>query len=210
MPGTLVAKKLSLDLSKYPESMKGIIGNIADKDGQIHKCRNPSVKIHEIEVKGGDDKVSVYVREENLYLVAFKNANGTFCFKGDTGHAPAGATELNQSCSYTAADGIGIFRAPATENAERDGGAVISAVARVAAHSGKDLTSDEKVALGILVYAISEALRFKKVYQKFDAVCRQGKKFKFVEFKDLVTNWHNICGGEGQWLAKQSELSTKA
>jgi hypothetical protein len=203
---------LKINVDKYPESMKGLIGQITSinpVNGQ--RTRNTGANVlHDVILKGGANQITLIINEADLYIFGFRNANGTFRFADK---AILGSVPLPIGCSYTAATGLGVLRdrQAGVAIAPRSLASVNHAIQSLSLYNGGPVNAAD---LAAMCYFISEALRFKPIFQKMVRVVKQGSSFTFAEFADWVTNWANISGGApvlvppGYTAPQQVDLST--
>jgi hypothetical protein len=190
---------LMLNVEKYPEAMKGLIGQVTNVSPATGKRQRKasSTSTHDLIVRYQTNQITLRLQESDLYLVAFTNANRTYCFKD---HVVSGATPLPYGSSYTAKDGLAILAeetAPVA-TATRDLVSISEAIRDLAAYNGDRAHAHAlKPSLGAMAYLVSESMRFKNIYQWMCRVTREGQSFTFAQFADWVKNWSRICTSDG-------------
>lgn len=193
-----------VDLNKYPESMKGMIGHITSLVDGRRTVRHGSHAVHKVLVKCDDHKVTLVLQESDLYMLGFINSHGTFRFSDHPGGE--GSTLLPIGSSYTKPLCISILRGGDVQYRVLKRADIISAIITLSGYTaGTDVKELMKISLGIMAYMISEALRFKNMFQKMSFVLKSGGGFTFAEFAEYVKNWQSISNGQ---IGGQIALST--
>ena len=188
----------TLGLDSYLSDMKGIAPNICDNVNGVRKCRSGSDVVHTISLSNGiGHTITVYMGEAQFYIYGFSNASGVFRFKDKVIDTQAGAKNLGIGCAYVGTQSLGILNDGGQATSERSRESLVSAVKTLASHSGGD-AEPLKVPLALVVFLVSESLRFAKIIMRMHAVLTYGKTptFTFKEFADLVQNWAAISSGQ--------------
>lgn len=187
----------NLSLDRYPQDMRALAPLVTDpKPGGRRVQRVASTATVDVNVvASGNSSVTMIIQESGLYVKGFRNPFGSFYFNG----ANNGSSELKFGCSYVGSYSLGIFNDDLTEakksRAKKD---LVSAVATLAAFQGGTNANDLhlKIPLTLMVFAISEAVRFTIVYDRIVETCKgAGGTFSFFELKDYVQNWSDLSVG---------------
>lgn len=184
----------NLDLDRYAADMRALAAAVTDaKPGARRVQRTASTQIVDVDVRSGTSQVTVLLQESGLYVKGFRNAQGTWFFKGSNG----GANELKFSCSYVGSNSLGIYVDTAADacTRQRDRGnlnAAITTLSRFA--GGNDLAL--KVPLTTMAFIVSEAIRFTNVYYHVTQCCASKGTFSFLDLKEYVQNWQDISEGK--------------
>lgn len=186
----------NLNLDTYAQDMRALAPLLTDaKVGGRRVQRVNSQAVADVNVVAGDLSVTMLIRESGLYTKGFRNAQGTWYFKGDGDNA----NELKFSCSYVGSGSIGIFTEADGDDAKRlrTKANIIESVRALSSFAGgNDLNL--KIPLATMVFVVSEAIRFTIVYDRIVETCKgQGGTFSFKELKDYVQNWQSLSGGTG-------------
>lgn len=189
----------------YKKNMEVLRAGVAAKQGGIFRLAGGAT-VHQVTIQGKSGSAPVLMlRASDLYIIGFRNAQGSFYFKDDS---PGGdATELLIGCSYTKAKCIGVLRDLGHKDAtgKRAAADLQAAIDWMDAHDGAAVNDAGRVNLGLIVYAVSEALRFNNIFQRIQDILGSNKGFTFAEFADFVLNWEK--GSQGKRGDKLKDMN---
>lgn len=186
----------TVDINDYANGMNLLLAGVTDpRPAGGRMARSASTVIEEVTVTDGSHSVTLLLQVSDLYIIGFENDHGTFRFNDHVAH---GATTLPIGCSYTASGAVGILRESGSliETSERSQASIVSAIIQLSGYQpGGGVDIGMKKNLGIMMYLISEALRFKSIRTKMEAVLSYIGSFSFAEFRAWVTNWAALSAG---------------
>lgn len=200
----------NLSLDRYPQDMRALAPLVTDaKPGGRRVQRTSSTATADVTVIGSPEaSVTMIVQESGLYVKGFRNQHGSFYFNGANG----GSNELKFGCSYVGSYSLGIFNDDLTEAKKlRSKKDLVAAVTALAGFQGGANANDLhlKVPLTLMVFAISEAIRFTIVYDRIVEACKgAGGTFSFYELRNYVQNWSALSAGEAVSGAQANTVFT--
>ncbi len=202
----------TIELDKYSGMMKALIGRITALDGQKRVVNADSSATHDVTLSfdGGlaDGKVTLVLKESNLYILGFKNSAGTeYRFKD---FPMSGAQTLAIGSHYTKANCISILRdeSASIATSQRSRQSIEQAIRVLASYQGGSVLDTEKAAFGMMTFVLSESIRFKTLYQKMCRVMNDGETFSFGSFKPYVCYWEDLSAGGAVAGAVGNSIST--
>lgn len=185
----------NVNLDTYPQDIKALTTlvtdvNVATAGRRIQ--RTGSAVIHDVTVLSGNNQVVLLLQEGGLYIKGFRNAQGTYRFKGEL---PTTGNHLSFSCSYIGTNSIGIYEDENVKTQARSKNSIDQAIRDLAAYNG-GVDNTLRVPLALLVFLISESIRFTVVYDKMVEVCKgNGATYTFAQLQKWVQSWQSISDG---------------
>jgi|GEM_PF-3428737 len=189
----------TINIDTYAQNIKALVTQITDVNVSTagrRTQRTSSTVMHEIIVVSGVSRVTLLLQEGGLYIKGFRNTHGTYRFRNENSIT---GTQLSFSCSYIGTNSIGIFADDDSNNdikkVARSKHSIDQAVRDLAAYNG-GRDNSLKIPLALMVFLISESLRFTVVYDKMVEVCKgNGMTFTFGQFQKWVQSWSSISDG---------------
>lgn len=149
-------------------------------------CDTTSVQEHTVTVRDGTTGPSctLYLRQSDLYLVGFKTATGhVFAFADQ---APSAyQTKLTMSVNYAH-----VYASAKNTSINRK--TLVDAITAFDAHTGTTWSALSVPFLSMALL-VSEAMRFKSIYEKMRSVAgdrSNGNTTKFMAWSSKVTSWN--------------------
>ena len=197
----------NVNLANYRADLPALTQGVTAVRANGKRTQNAaSTQMHNVFVISGGSQVSLQLREGGLYIKGFTNSAGTaYLFKE---HEQNSGNRLSFTCSYVGTQSIGIFNSD-TQNLldaamDRSVASLDQAVRDLAAFTG-GTDNALKIKLALLVFLISESIRFGIIYKKMWKVCEGASTFTFAEFKDYVQNWEAISLGTNMPVGTNQE-----
>ncbi len=218
-----MAETVEISKAKYAADIKALRAKLS-KGGTTITGAADGTGAEIVYVKGGADTLEVLIRKFDLYVLGFrgKGAANWYVFTPDEAETsfldknlgesktvgkdknrpgppkwfPAARIDIGSGGNYNTLGAFDKYKYYA-------GAEIIKAVGALCAFKGKGTEFDASAAV-ILIFAISEAMRFDSVCKAIDTAVGGGDGFSPDEFKDKVTNWEAAKVGDADVMIRRS------
>ncbi|SFG17918.1 Ribosome inactivating protein [Novosphingobium sp. CF614] len=189
---------LRLD-GNYAADMRVLANGVTDDNAGLSSAprrrRAGSTDTADIQVFFGTRSIVATIRESDLYVIGFRNAEGRpFFFKGMNG----GSQELRFNCSYTDSDGMALFMQGPSKDARtpHNRQSIVKALGMLADfRGGKDVHLI--VGMALLAFMVSEAIRFTYIHHQVRITCSDdAMTFALADYEIYMKNWAALSKGE--------------